>query len=702
MAPRSLRNLGRALSRKLWHKEHEDDEQAHPRDDESLDRDSTKSTLLSLASESEIKLANPRAESVVDEAGQASLTMSGTAEIPGSSHDVTANPTVLLLPPSNDEGENLDLDVKVEIPSPGGSTSPRTSPTQFNDIQDINDIANHNSIHDNLKDPEIPFLQVVPELRHDSSLTCVASSPATSPQDQEAPIKASPPPPVDHDPAPVQASIAQESPSCVRIATADLKRGQSLLSREEGSLFKALLHSELDVPAAAPDLHHIPLPITASMVNRKIWVKRPNASATLVSIHEDDLVDDVRDMVLRKYANSLGRSFDAPDVVLRIVTREQRQDRILGPEESIARLLDKYFPGGQTVEEALLIDVPPRKTPRPSPRVVHYEEQGRPAEAGTDYFPPMPVAVPSHSPSVSISGAHHAPPHAMSILTTGTAPALPSPGGVSRRLHRDRPRMGRTHTTSPQSATAPTSNPGTAPLAPLYATRAVGRARTHSSASDKSAVPPMAPALPTPPPQQPDLIVQRVATPPPRVSSPRPAPTRPRKTKRATAVEHPSLPTGMLNNSVPPINVLIVEDNIINLKLLEAFMKRLKVRCQTAINGREAVTKWRSGGFHLVLMDIQLPIMSGLEATKEIRRLERLNNIGVFSSSASSSAPDVGEDEEPGGEDVLPVGSIFKSPVIIVALTASSLQSDRHGALAAGCNDFLTKVRLYDLHGSRY
>jgi osomolarity two-component system response regulator SSK1 len=147
----------------------------------------------------------------------------------------------------------------------------------------------------------------------------------------------------------------------------------------------------------------------------------------------------------------------------------------------------------------------------------------------------------------------------------------------------------------------------------------------------------------------------------------------------------------MLNGAVPPINVLIVEDNIINLKLLEAFMKRLKVRWQTAMNGREAVTKWRAGGFHLVLMDIQLPIMSGLEATKEIRRLERLNSIGVFSSTASTT-PSATEEVKPEGDDKLPNTVLFKSPVIIVALTASSLQSDRHEALAAGCNDFLTKV----------
>ncbi|KAG7144637.1 Response regulator mcs4 like protein [Verticillium longisporum] len=153
----------------------------------------------------------------------------------------------------------------------------------------------------------------------------------------------------------------------------------------------------------------------------------------------------------------------------------------------------------------------------------------------------------------------------------------------------------------------------------------------------------------------------------------------------------------MLAGGVPPINVLIVEDNPINLKLLEAFVKRLKVRWKTAMNGRDAVKKWKGGGFHLVLMDIQLPIMNGLDATKEIRRLERVNSIGVFSSSASgvfsgsvTSEPE-GVEGDIEDKDRLANIELFKSPVIIVALTASSLQSDRHEALAAGCNDFLTK-----------
>lgn len=479
-----------------------------------------------------------------------------------------------------------------------------------------------------------------------------------------------------------------------------LTRKQSLVASSNARVVETLLKPEKPRPTpgslSADYFSSGPGAFSASMLQRKIWVKRPSASATLVTIKEDDLVDDVRDMILRKYANSLGRSFDAPDLTIRIVTREQNQkgtERTLGPEEDMCRTLDTYYPGGQTVEEALLIDIPSRRTPRPSPRhpfpphVYHYDD-ARPAETGTEYFPPMPVIAAS-SPAALTSASHDSRvshgvhDRAMSVLNTGHVPPLPSPGGT-RRPHHPRPKNPRHHTSSPTTVTT---------TAPISNSQRPLRIRHDSSASDSVHSVPAPPPLPTPP--APEVVtVKTVSTPPiPRAASPRPK----QKTKRPKPAnnEHstPSLPAGLLDGSVPPINVLIVEDNMINLRVLGAFMERLKVRWQRAMNGREAVTKWRAGGFHLVLMDIQLPIMNGLEATKEIRRLERVNNIGVFSSS-SSEAPDLGsgESKELSEEDKLGDDLLFKSPVIIVALTASSLQSDRHEALAAGCNDFLTKV----------
>jgi osomolarity two-component system response regulator SSK1 len=431
-------------------------------------------------------------------------------------------------------------------------------------------------------------------------------------------------------------------------------------------------------------------------MHRKIWVKRPNASATLVQIREDDLVDDVRDMILKKYANSLGRSFDAPDVTLRIVPRDaaRAQDRTLGPEEDMCRTIDAVYPGGQTVNEALLIDVPQRLAPKLSPRVpAYYSYHDDATHHQTEYFPPMPAVV-NPSPA-AMSASQHDPrgplPHAHSIavLSTGQLPALPSPGGTRRALlHSGRPRNPRHNTASP------TTIAGGIPSSATSA-RPLNRPRHDSSASDTKHSATSNNPIPTPPVAADPAAIRQTSNPPtPRIASPQPNST---KKRRKKVPEPSSLPAGLLDGSVPPINVLIVEDNIINLRVLGAFMQRLKVRWQRAMNGKEAVTKWKAGGFHLVLMDIQLPVMNGLEATKEIRRLERVNSIGVFSS-GTSEAPNnrLGQDgngpEEPQEDDRLGDKGLFKSPVIIVALTASSLQSDRHEALAAGCNDFLTKV----------
>ncbi|MCJ1248759.1 ssk1 response regulator receiver [Trapelia coarctata] len=453
---------------------------------------------------------------------------------------------------------------------------------------------------------------------------------------------------------------------------------------------KTLLEADSPRPRSeVGDYFGEPTLFSGSMLRRKIWVRRPGSSATLVMINEDDLVDDVRDMILKKYANSLGRSFDAPDVTLRIIPRDQshRQsqgERTLGPEEPMARTLDAYYPGGQTVEEALIIDVPQRRTPRHSPRVhmpYYLAEDIRPGEHGAEYFPPMPpgAASPLHPSTHSNAGSASGNNQSMSVLTTGQIPPLPSPGGRGSRLTQNRPKYGRNNTQSPTAASSASLHENRAPFA---------------SAG------PVPQPLPTPPIA---ASTQRSATPPPRRSSPRPNAAK-RNSKKNKQL-HPAAPQGLLEGAVPPINVLVVEDNSINLKILERFMRLLGVRWQTAMNGREAVNKWRAGGFHLVLMDIQLPVMNGLEATKEIRRLERLNGVGVLATCRSGRSSAAGKRSADGeavdapsenggeatGEDRLMNTELFRSPVIIVALTASSLQSDRHEALAAGCNDFLTK-----------
>jgi CheY-like chemotaxis protein len=95
-------------------------------------------------------------------------------------------------------------------------------------------------------------------------------------------------------------------------------------------------------------------------------------------------------------------------------------------------------------------------------------------------------------------------------------------------------------------------------------------------------------------------------------------------------------------------------------------------------------------------MDIQLPVKDGIEATRDIREMEREKNIGNFLTTPSSEAGSsvssaTSAATSPSAQSATSFSPLLVMPVIIVALTASSLQVDRVNALAAGCNDFLTK-----------
>ena len=110
--------------------------------------------------------------------------------------------------------------------------------------------------------------------------------------------------------------------------------------------------------------------------------------------------------------------------------------------------------------------------------------------------------------------------------------------------------------------------------------------------------------------------------------------------------------------AAPPRTVLVVDDAGDNLRLMEAFLRETGWRVETADDGAQAVERWRAGQFDAILMDLQMPVMDGLAATREIRRLEV---------------------------------ALGRAPTPIVAVTAHALDEARIQSLQAGCSAFLAK-----------
>jgi len=122
-----------------------------------------------------------------------------------------------------------------------------------------------------------------------------------------------------------------------------------------------------------------------------------------------------------------------------------------------------------------------------------------------------------------------------------------------------------------------------------------------------------------------------------------------------TPAAEPAAPTEAPASA--PLNVLLAEDNPVNVKFALKVLERAGHQVTVAGNGREAVELWSSKPFDLILMDVQMPEMDGLDATRAIRRAEA-------------------------GRD---------GRIPIIAMTANAMAGDREICLDAGMDGYVTK-----------
>jgi len=125
--------------------------------------------------------------------------------------------------------------------------------------------------------------------------------------------------------------------------------------------------------------------------------------------------------------------------------------------------------------------------------------------------------------------------------------------------------------------------------------------------------------------------------------------------QKAPAREEAAQGSGAIKTAVRSgVRILVAEDNTVNREVAMGQLRKLGYEADAVTNGAEAIEAVRRGGYELVLMDCEMPIVSGFAATQVIR---------------ASKQPDIP----------------------IIALTADSMQADRDRCLAAGMNDYLSK-----------
>ena len=133
--------------------------------------------------------------------------------------------------------------------------------------------------------------------------------------------------------------------------------------------------------------------------------------------------------------------------------------------------------------------------------------------------------------------------------------------------------------------------------------------------------------------------------------------------KSSLTSKRSSSPSKMDSNMASriPLRMLLVDDNAINQKVAIRLFQQMGYQADVASNGIEAVDSVQRKAYDIVFMDVQMPEMDGLEATRQIRDWEKSG---------------------PGASRI---------PLVIVAMTANAMQGDREKCLQSGMNDYLPK-----------
>ena len=113
------------------------------------------------------------------------------------------------------------------------------------------------------------------------------------------------------------------------------------------------------------------------------------------------------------------------------------------------------------------------------------------------------------------------------------------------------------------------------------------------------------------------------------------------------------------------ISLLLVEDNVLNQKLIFLTLSKYGFRIDVANNGQEALERIENKNYDIILMDLMMPVMDGLEATRQIRNMEKDGN----------------------------------TKNIIIGLTANTYDADRDKCIRQGMDEYMAKPFDIDKFG---